>query len=369
MSLPLVCGGAVFDRQTARAVDRDQPAVEHGARQLKGIGAGGQQYILPCRVQLRLRLELGSGERSLQVGVELIARASENRIRLRLRRRDILYFAAFKNELFLYPFLVFFLFTNGDVDNWNNILRCALATSIWLYSLRYIQERNFLKYYLFCAFAISFHLSAVILLFIYPVFVRQKDFFKSIPLQLVLLLAVLVVQNKFWPLFGNLDRLIEQLSILTSGAYDYYTAERVEDAVASRSGTGIAYIWILLVHIFIVVSSNRLKRFYHSDRFKMIYSLYFLGLLLFYVFPGGSLILTRPFRYFFSLRTVMLAYFAYYLMRTKHIYKYNKIWLLVLIVSFIGLYSLNIMTSNPEAHQWYQFFFQHPEVPLFPQVK
>src|SRR5690554_4002067 len=37
------------------------------------------------------------------------------------------FFYAFKNERYLYPFLVFFLFTNGEWLNWMNVIRQALA--------------------------------------------------------------------------------------------------------------------------------------------------------------------------------------------------------------------------------------------------
>lgn len=273
------------------------------------------------------------------------------------------FFGAFKKESYILPFYVVFLFTTGDVDSWNNILRCSLAAAFWMYSLRYIQEKNPWKYYLMGALAISFHLSSAILVVFYPIFRWKTDYFRRIPLQLALLAVVLVINHVFYSMIGNLESLLGVVSSVTNGAYDFYTSEKLIDTVTSREGTGIAYLWMLLVNVIVCCYSRKMKRYYHSARFEMIYSLFFLGLLAFYVFPGGAILLTRPFRYFFFFKAVMLAYFAYYLMRTK-----QKVLLLVLVLSFIGLYSLNIITSNANAHQWYQFFFQHPEVPLFPQV-
>src|SRR5690554_2454781 len=78
------------------------------------------------------------------------------------------FFYAFKEERFLYPFLILFLFTNGEVLTWMNGIRQYLAMCIWIFSIRFIYERKFIFYLLWCVVALLFHKSAIILIFLYP---------------------------------------------------------------------------------------------------------------------------------------------------------------------------------------------------------
>lgn len=107
------------------------------------------------------------------------------------------FFYAFKNERYLYPFLVFFIFTNGEWGFWMNGIRQALAMCIWIFSLKYIEEKKIWKYLLWGILAVLFHKSAIILLIFYPILRNGKDYFKSISLQLLLIGGAFVFQVLF----------------------------------------------------------------------------------------------------------------------------------------------------------------------------
>lgn len=80
-----------------------------------------------------------------------------------------------------------------------------------------------------------------------------------------------------------------------------------------------------------------------------------MGILADYAIPPGAIVLYRPFRYLMIFKTVMLAYFIYYLFKEKSI-KYNKLLGLFLILSFIGIFYLNQMTQPIDNTSWFKFY-------------
>src|SRR5690554_3121537 len=54
----------------------------------------------------------------------------------------LFFFYAFKDERYLFPFLVFFLFTNGEWSFWMNGMRQALAMCIWIFSIKFIGDKK-----------------------------------------------------------------------------------------------------------------------------------------------------------------------------------------------------------------------------------
>ncbi len=263
---------------------------------------------------------------------------------------------AFKREAFIMPLLIFFLFTNGDWMFWMNGIRQALALCIWIYALNFIEKKKFWWYLFWCVIAIGFHKSAIILISLYPILRNGKDYFKSIKLQLILLGCAFLIQYTFGSFIVRLEPLIEFYQQELSGGTYNYTMERfAKEASSTIDGSGMAYLFRLFLSIIVILYSKRLKRFYNNKWFTIIYFMFFIGLLTQNLFPIGSTVLTRPFRYFFIFQGIMFAYFVYYLLKQKS--QYNRIFGVVFIVVFIAIFYLNIITANADAHLWYQFYF------------
>src|SRR5690606_22024889 len=251
------------------------------------------------------------------------------------------FYLSFKDERYLLPFLMFFLFTNGTHQSWVNIIRQSLATCIWLYSLKYIDNKKPLTYLLICLLLYFIHRSALILLFFYPVLKSDKDIFKNVKIQLILLGISFIIGKYFYIIEKWLELLIEfYISILGKDFYLNYTIDNMLENVAD-SGSGLAYFFKLLLNITIIIQSKKLKLYFNRRRFKIIYSLFFIGLLFFYIFPIGSISFTRPFRYLYIFQTIMYSYYAYYLYKN---YKRQPIYLFLLIIiimTFIGIFILS----------------------------
>ncbi len=269
------------------------------------------------------------------------------------------FFYAFKKEVYLFPLLTFFLFTNGEIWFWMNGIRQAIAMCIWIYSLNFIVDRKIWKYILYGVIAFLFHRSAIVLFVFYPILVSGKDYFKSIPLQLILLTLAFVIRELFFDIIMNFDSVIDfYISILGSDLYERsYNIDALLESFNEATGTGLAYIWKIIMNVIIILYSKELKKYYNSRWFNIIYFFFFIGVISLYMFPSGAVSFTRPFRYFYIFQSIILAYFCYYLY--KHKTQKNLIVLLVTIISFLGIFYLHQITSDENSHLWYQFYFQH----------
>jgi len=267
------------------------------------------------------------------------------------------FFYAFKKERFLFPLLVFFLFMNDDFMFWMNVIRQSLAMCIWIFSLKYIEQRQFWKYLMWCLVAYGFHNSAITLIILYPILRNGKDYFKNISIQLIILCGAFVIQQIFARILPSLIPTVEHyVSFLGSDQYEGYIRRGLEVEAGTSNGTGLAYFFKIALNVVIVCFSKHLKNFYKSKRFRIIYSLFFIGLVTLYMFPVGSIVLTRPFRYFYVFQMIMYAHFGYFLFKAKNVrYKYI---LAGLIVAFLGIFYLHQITADNDSHLWFQFYFQ-----------
>lgn len=268
-----------------------------------------------------------------------------------------LYFLAFKKDVYIYPFLVLFFFCNGEWLNFNNIIRCMLAGCVWLYSLKYIQTKQIWRYLIGVLIAVLFHKSAVILIACYPLLKDKKDWFKSIPLQLCLFGVVFLISKVLFNYIFLFENLINQYGALLG--YSFYNLDTLIGSVGENKGSGLGFLLKICINIMIVLSSNNMKKFYRfNHEFIMIYNLYFVGaILLTYIFPVGVISLSRPFRYFYLFQNIMLAYYAYYLLKSNN--KGNRLILYGLIASFVVIFYWSIISGTPDSHSWYQFCFEY----------
>ncbi len=274
----------------------------------------------------------------------------------------LFFFYAFKNERYIYPFLVFFLFTNGEWLNWMNVIRQSLAACIWIFSLKYIEDKKFWKYLIWCVVATLIHKSAIMLIVFYPIIRNGRDYFKSIPLQLILLGSAFILKEVFYVVFSYIEPLINTYTnILGSDMYSGYNTEVLMESFRKSDGTGLVYLFRIILNVIIILYSKRLKLYYNSKRFNIIYFFFFIGILTMYVFPVGFISLTRPFRYFYIFQSIMYAFFLYYLFKTKvRDTRRGSVHAIIyygLIFIFLGVFYLSIITSSEDASFWYQFYF------------
>ncbi len=275
-----------------------------------------------------------------------------------------LFFSAFKNESYLFPFLVLFLFFDGLYDNWNNIIRASIAFCIWVYSLKYIDDKKIVPYLICNVIAVGFHYSSAILVVVYPLLVKGNLLFKNVSLQLALIGLAFILRHFFGHLSGPLSSLIEKLTAII-GLYEGYTPDRlINGSVRTTSGTNIAFYVFIMVNISIVLVSPKLLAFYNNRKFRIVYNLFFIGIFLSYSFPDELIALTRPFRYFTLMHPIMLSYMAYYLYKNK-----KTISFFVMLFLYIGIFYFSISVKDRHSHFLYQTYINHKETPITPKYK
>ncbi|WP_262484527.1 EpsG family protein [Brumimicrobium salinarum] len=239
-----------------------------------------------------------------------------------------------------------------------NGIRQALALCVWLVAVRYIAEKRFWTYLALCIASSMFHYSAAILIILYPILRNSKDYFKSIKLQLLLLGVAFLIQSYFLFLLPKTEILLDVYKTLLGGGKAYgktYGIEGLKNSYIESEGTNLVYYSKIIINIIIIFYSQKLKDFYDTNKFTIIYFLFFIGLITSYMFPIGYISVTRPFRYFYIFETIMYAYFAYYLIKNKT--PQNQVLFLILIVLFIGVFLSSIAVASEDSHLIYQFFF------------
>lgn len=262
-------------------------------------------------------------------------------------------------ELYLLPFVAFSLICTVEFLSWSNTIRQAISCCIFVYSIRYTVNKNFLWYIFFITIAVMFHNSAIILYPLYFVFIYDIFYLKSITLQLSILfiavylsssniLSTVVIQlDYFMKLVGYGDR------------FDFNTLSNISNNYEYRT-FGIRSILNLLISIVLIIYNKKIKSFFCSKYLERYYSMFYIGIIG-AIITRQSHILQRPFMYFTTFYFIISAYLLFYLWYIRNKSQLN--YLIFLLI--IGLYIINILTYiyisaiKPEQGDiGYLFFWQ-----------
>ena len=239
----------------------------------------------------------------------------------------------FKNWPQLYPYLFFVFMFIGAWLQFGNGLRQILALSIWVLSLKYAAESRPLKHYLLLLLAICFHNSAIILLPFYIIFRWRIDWFRNLKLEFLILAVSLVIMNSSFveDLFNRLDVLV---GVLGYSHYANYESEG-GDLLDREVSIGIGLFITLFVNIIIIANSNKLKSFYNSNFFNVLYNLFYVGIISNYIFLHSQLF-GRLVVYFYSFSFIMIACVLYYF-RISHQKLLYRLSMSLVLFTFIAL--------------------------------
>lgn len=95
---------------------------------------------------------------------------------------------------------------------------------------------------------------------------------KVFPYNFFFIAAAFVFKVLFSELILRFEPIINSYAILLGGdLYSGYNMERLIESVSEREGTGLAYLFKILLNIFIIIYSRKIKLFYNSKRFNIIY--------------------------------------------------------------------------------------------------
>ena len=202
---------------------------------------------------------------------------------------------------------LFFIILGVGIQSYNNIIRQAIAFSIFVVAIDSIVEKRMIKYLILITLATFFHKSAILLYPVYFLFVKSDNYFKDIKIQLVLLCCsyILFFVNIFDVVVGYFDFFIVFLG------YDNYLDS---DFLLVDKSFSINNIFIILFQIVIILCSSKVKEYYNDRYLNIVYDLFFVALCLSNIFRGSESI-TRILVYFSLLNFIVCGYYLNYFIK------------------------------------------------------
>lgn len=166
-----------------------------------------------------------------------------------------------------------------------NGLRQQIAFCIFAYSLHFIFQKSWSKYYLSVLVACTFHTSALLLVIFYPLFSIRQEWFKHRSIQFILLASALILSSRSF--VTNLIEPIEQFANVLG--YGHYFD--MDDSQWSREiNIGLGFFINLILAICLIYNSASVKKYYNNSFVNNIYDLFFVGILWQYVFIDSMLL-------------------------------------------------------------------------------
>jgi len=220
---------------------------------------------------------------------------------------------SFKVVPYLLKWGLFFAFTTGFFFATMNGMRQSIALAIFMYAIKFIQEKSLKKYTLYIILASSFH-SSILLVFPFYFFINNISFVKR--KWLIVYVLTYIIGNK-------IDiREIVVFGLDLFPKYKHYTETFLED-FSNPASIGLGNIYFFIVgFIIILLSRDILKKI---PKMKIYYNLFYIGAILFNFFWKYD-ILGRITYLFIWFEIFCLAALAYYFGKSKNS------WIIYIIV-------------------------------------
>lgn len=230
--------------------------------------------------------------------------------------------------------------------SWMNGLRQIIALSIFIYAINFALEKKTWKYFVLILIAYLFHSSAIILLPLYFFIIKANQLIPKIKYQIIFFVLSLLLAGKFnESIFGSIPGIIELFG------YSHYSEYKNN----SELSLGLGYYIIIILNLFLILKSDKVRRYLNDRKFDTIYSLFFIGCIWNYIFLG-SIPLNRPNYYLYGLNFIVVGYYLYTFSKLKHIKEYNFYYILLIVL--ISLIFLGYMVSYEENTMKFLFFWE-----------
>jgi len=244
------------------------------------------------------------------------------------------------NRLLFY--FIFFLFCT-EFFFWSmNGIRQFTVISIFLFSIKYIVNRNLIKYLLMLSAASLFHKTA---LFLFPLY--------FIPYKRLYNLTIMVGIFCFSLFIGSISQVvsfIEQgvlgltfLYNIQNSFLDRYFVARGGLYINEDISLGLGYLFTVLTNLFLLVASRDIIK--KNPNLKIYYLLFFIGAVI-YNFSYSVQELTRLNQYFIIFKVHALTFMTYYFIHysKKNFISYGLIFLFFILFLAVIYNSSNMST-------------------------
>lgn len=190
----------------------------------------------------------------------------------------------------IYPYVPLLMFSTGFIFFVDNQVRQALATSFFIYYMRFISTREFGKY-LICVIisTIFMHFSSAVLLLAY--FVTRKRINGVVWILLLLFAYILMKLDVVHTVLSNIISMVPYYSELY--------LQRFNDISLNVTGSGLGVLFWLIIAVFIVIFNQK-----NDD--VIVFNLFIIGTIINTIFINYD-IFERVSFYFIYLRFILLA--------------------------------------------------------------
>lgn len=254
------------------------------------------------------------------------------------------FYKTFEERKKLFPWIIVFFFFTGLLFLYLNIQRQGIALAILMYSIQYIEKKNFVFFLFYVILAAGFHLSAVSFIVIYFIHPLIK-YFRNNKIQFALWIAGFIFSLTIIKLFFNLS-----MTLLSDTKYGRYGASILTLETDKGSGSGLFVRGMF--DIFIISQSKKLLSYYgKKSYFEITYFIFFIGCILSNIFQY-NLLLSRLAFLFVSFRIVVLAYVFDYVFKRRNIKDIITAIIILLIGFFYFLGMIYLGNNNCSPFQF-----------------
>lgn len=220
-------------------------------------------------------------------------------------------------------------------------VRQAIATALCFYSIRYIKDRNLMKFLLMALLATTFHTTSIIIIPFY--FISHKEFKKSFYIMLIIIGIILTNIDWIGGAYPLLFKLFPKGAKYIGGIYGYKTSI-------------LSFQWLrrLLPAFLAIIGMNKLKDKY--EYYIISLNLIIFGTFLSLLFHEVGIFVERLFVPLTFVEILIYSYFIDYFNNKyyKNVYKF-------LIIIYGIIFVVNLLSSRS-----YDFFpYQNYILELF----
>lgn len=220
-----------------------------------------------------------------------------------------------KKQHFLYPYVCAYIILGPVFLEWANIMRQCAVASIFLFSIKYIEERKVIKYLIAILICSLIHKSAIILIPLYWILqYRLYPGNKYIRI-VILMVSIFIGQSNTW--ISQITIISDGLGMIGLGDY----TEHLDSFIAQERDMafGPSRISLLIVSICVIlIMPQIIRRLHLPKKFDLYFSLYFIGICAYNIFANTSELFLRPIQYFTNTGVVLVPLLLYYLIKRKY---------------------------------------------------
>jgi len=249
------------------------------------------------------------------------------------------FFKAFSEEKQILYLVIFFMFCTGFFSFTLNGMRQAISATIFLYSLKFITNRNLLKFLFFISLAACFHFSALLLFplyFILPYISGKPIVWLSLT---IISFFIIIVDLSF------LDYIISNIP----GGYAAFLQYSELFPQHFKTTYSVGNIFELIIGLFTIYFYTKQKYLHPKYKYIFIFSfIYTILLNIFWSIP----ILLRFAAYFHLFQIYVLA-----IITKNYIVKNNYLATYIIFMVFTALFFYKIYVNDSGMYP-YLFWFQ-----------